>query len=141
MPKHQKNLTVDELLRRRRQTFKQLIVDWGIKSKDQFLSRLKEEQLDCTIEQIRIVENETKTADKVAPVVVQEVPKQEAKVVHGPTSLEDYRSSMDAAFGIAPELPVPEETTEVIDELAAEAQALDMYDAPKRGRKKKTDDS
>lgn len=135
MPKHQKNLTVDELLRRRRQTFKQLIVDWGIKSKDQFLSRLKEEQLDCTIEQIRIVENETKTADKVAPVVVQEVPKQEAKVeVH-------VMSAMDSAFGIAPELPVPEETTEVIDELAAEAQALDMYDAPKRGRKKKTDDS
>lgn len=130
MPKHQKNLTVDELLRRRRQTFKQLITDWGIKSKEQFLSRLKEEQLDCTIEQIRIVENETKAVDKVAPVVVQEATKQEEKV---------ELSAMDKAFGIAPELPIPEETTEVLDDLAAESQELGLYDPPKRGRKKKTD--
>lgn len=130
MPKHQKNLTVDELLRRRRQTFKQLITDWGIKSKEQFLSRLKEEQLDCTIEQIRIVENETKAVDKVTSVVVQEVPKQEEKV---------ELSAMDKAFGIAPELPIPEETTQVLDDLTVESQELGLYDPPKRGRKKKTD--
>lgn len=139
MPKHQKNLTVDELLRRRRQTFNQLIVDWGIKSKEQFLSRLKEEQLDCTIDQIRIVENETKTVDKVAPVVVQEVPKQEAKV-------EVVLESEDLTLGpYVMEVEEPEKLVEafesVADQLTSEAQELGMYDAPKRGRKKKTEDS